>query len=74
MLSVQVKINGKQIGELRIRNGSGVVKDGVTLYYVEGEHTGKNGRTRTYPSAPFSHYPSDGALVLIRKALEALGK
>jgi hypothetical protein len=73
MLTVPINVNDKKIGELRIRNGGGG-RGGIALYYVSGEHTDENGRTQTYPPVPFSHYPKDGALVLIRKALEAIGK
>jgi len=75
MLTVTVKINDRLIADLDIRNVGNVSAE-EACYMVTGYHTNAERTTQywLWGDIPLSHNPADGALVLIRKALEALGK
>ncbi len=76
MLSVKVKVNNRLIADLAIQN-VGKATPEEAYYKVTGHYTHTEGATQywLWGDIPrITHNPADGALVLIRKALEALEK
>lgn len=65
MLTAEVKVNGALIGFLYIVNKGAVDEKGTTLYSVEYYKPG----TREVKSFNVTHFPPEGALVLLKKAI-----
>ena len=68
MLTGEVRVNGTLIGFLYIVNRGTLNRKGKTLYSVEyyEPRTGKIKRCKV------THFPPEGALVLLRKAISSV--
>lgn len=70
MLTVEVKVNGGLIGFLYIVNRGTLDGRGTVLYSVEYYEPG-TGKVR---SCEVTHFPHEGALVLLEKAISEVMK